>query len=218
MQPTVIITGGQGSLARALEDFFHLREPAWKILCPSRQELDVTNHNSIHPYLSEHPCDFLIAAAGKIADAPLAKLDETTWSELLSVNLRGAALCAKYASKVMLKRRCGHIVFLSSYSAHHPPMGQIAYASAKAGLEGLAKSLAREWGRANIRVNAIFPGFLDNRMTAAVSPDRREQVLETHCLERFNSEPAVAAFLHTLHTQMPHTSGQIFNLDSRILT
>lgn len=218
MEQTVIITGGQGSLARAMKDFFHLREPAWKILCPSRQELDVTDHESIQQYLSRYPCDFLVAAAGKIADAPLAKLDEKTWSELFSINLRGAGFCAKYASKSMLKRRQGHIVFLSSYSAKRPPIGQTAYASAKAGLEGLTKSLASEWGRANIRVNAIFPGFLENRMTTLVSPQRREQVLSEHCLERFNTELSVAAFLHTLHTQMPHTSGQIFNLDSRILT
>jgi 3-oxoacyl-[acyl-carrier protein] reductase len=54
-------------------------------------------------------------------------------------------------------------------------------------------------------------------MTANVSPDRQEEVKNMHCLQRYNTEESVAAFVHSLHTKLPHTSGQIFNLDSRIL-
>ena len=217
MGQQVVITGGQGSLAQAIRRYFLQQQPSWEIACPSRLELDVTEESSLQQYFSEHPCDFLIAAAGKIADQPLAKISATSWDQLINCNLRGAAYAAKFASKSMLKKRQGHVVFLSSYSAIRPPLGQVAYASAKAGLEGLTKSLAQEWGRANIRVNTILPGFLENRMTDQVSPERKDQVRSAHCLERFNTEEAVAAFLYTLHTQMPHTSGQIFNLDSRII-
>ena len=216
MGQQVVITGGQGSLAQSIRRFFEQQQASWQIACPSRQELDVTQESSIQQYFSEHPCDLLITAAGCIADQPLAKLSADTWDQLIDCNLRGAAFAAKFASKAMLKQRQGHIIFISSYSAVLPPVGQVAYASAKAGLEGLTKSLAQEWGRANIRVNAIMPGFLENRMTNEVSDARKDQVRSAHCLGRFNTENAVASFLYSLHTQMPHTSGQIFNLDSRI--
>jgi 3-oxoacyl-[acyl-carrier protein] reductase len=217
MGQKVVITGGQGSLAQTICQYFQQQQPSWQIHCPSRQELDVTQQSSLQQYFSEHPCDLLIAAAGMIADQPLAKISATTWDQLMQANLRGAAFAAKFASKSMLKQRQGHVIFITSYSSVQPPLGQVAYASAKAGLDGLTKSLAQEWGSANIRVNAIMPGFLENRMTSAVSTDRRDQVRSSHCLGRFNTEEAVAAFLHTLHTQLPHTSGQIFNLDSRII-
>lgn len=217
MGQQVVITGGQGSLAQSIRRYIEQQAPSWSIACPSRQELDVSQESSIQQYFSENPCDLLIAAAGCIADQPLAKVSPDTWDQLFDCNLRGAAFAAKHASKAMLKQRQGHIVFISSYSAVLPPMGQVAYASAKAGLVGLTKSLAQEWGRANIRVNAIMPGFLDNRMTSQVTDSRKEEVRSAHCLGRFNTEDAVAAFLYCLHTQLPHTSGQIFNLDSRII-
>lgn len=217
MAQTVVITGGQGSLAQALQASFRTQEPSWQILCPSRQELDVTDDAGMRAYFNAHACDLLIAAAGEIRDAPLAKITSTDWNRLLQSNLRGAAFAAKYASKHMLRKRCGHVIFIGSYSGFHPPIGQVAYASAKAALVGLTHSLAREWGSANIRVNLIVPGFLDNRMSSSVTAHRREELRHMHCLGRYNTEESVAAFVHSLHTQMAHTSGQIFNLDSRIL-
>ena len=116
----------------------------------------------------------------------------------------------------MVRARRGHLVFISSYSALHPPLGQAAYAAAKAGLLGLAKSLARELGPAGIRVNTILPGLLDTPMTAALPEERREQVRRDHLLDRFNTAEAAAQFLVHLHDRLPHTSGQVFQLDSRI--
>ena len=212
----VVVTGGGGSLAQAIALEFSLREPSWPCALPSRQELDVSHESEIKEYFQHQNCDLLIAAAGEIIDQPLWKLQECDWDRLLTSNLKGAALCAKWAGRQMLRRGGGHILFVSSFSALHPPLGQVAYASAKAGLLGLMKSLAKEWGSANIRVNAILPGFLENRMTENVSPERKQQVLQQHSLQRFNTEQAVAAFVHTLHTQMVHTSGQVFQLDSRV--
>jgi 3-oxoacyl-[acyl-carrier protein] reductase len=218
MEQHVVITGGQGSLAQSIAAFLQEKEPSWTICRPSRQELDVTQQSSLQEYFTNHSCDLLIAAAGEIADQPLAKVTSDTWDQLLQSNLRGAAFAAKFASKSMLKKRQGHVIFFTSYSAMQPPVGQVAYASAKAGLIGLTKSLAQEWGYANIRVNAIMPGFLENRMTTVVGDARKEQVRQAHCLGRFNTEDSVAAFIYSLHTQLIHTSGQIFNLDSRIIS
>jgi 3-oxoacyl-[acyl-carrier protein] reductase len=218
MSQTVILTGGQGSLAQVIAQYLAQEEPDWTLLTPSRAELDVSSEASISDFWKQHSCDLLIAAAGEVADAPLWKMTSSDWDRILHGNLRGAAFAAKCASRDMLKKRRGHIIFLSSYSAYHPPIGQVAYASAKAALLGLTRTLAKEWGPAQIRVNAILPGFLENRMTAHVTDSRKSEVLAQHCLRQFNTQHAVAAFIHTLHARMPYTSGQVFNLDSRVIS
>ena len=210
----VVITGGEGGLARAVHAAF--TAAGLEVLTPGRAELDVTDEAAVKDYFRRHSPDLLVCNAGITRDAPLAKLRETDWDQVLAVNLRGAARCAAAALKGMIRARAGHIVFISSYSALHPPAGQAAYAAAKAGLIGLAKSLAKETGPAGIRVNLILPGFLETRMTEDVSPERRGQVKSEHVLGRFNTPEAVAAFLVSLHLHLPHTSGLVFQLDSRV--
>ena len=209
----VVITGGEGTLARAIAAAFS--EAGYPVAAPARTELDVRDGAAIKDYFRQHSTALLVCNAGIARDAPLARLEETAWDEVLAVNLRGAALCAAAVLRNMIRMRAGHIVFLSSYSALHPPAGQAAYAAAKAGLIGLAKSLAKETGPAGIRVNVILPGFVETRMTRGVSEKRREQVKSEHALGRYNTPEAVAAFLLTLHAHLPHTSGQVFQLDSR---
>jgi 3-oxoacyl-[acyl-carrier protein] reductase len=210
----VVITGGEGGLGRALHAAFEKADHP--VLSPGHRELDVTDPDAVRDFFRLHEPELLVCNAGITRDAPLARLDEAAWDEVIAVNLRGAALCAAAASRSMLRARRGHIVFISSFSALHPPVGQAAYAAAKAGLIGLSKSLARELGPAGIRVNTILPGFLDTPMTAGLSDERREQVRRDHALGQFNTPDAVAAFLVHLHDHLPHTSGQIFQLDSRI--
>ena len=214
MSGLVVITGGEGTLARALATAFAAAGHA--VLSPGRRELDVTDENAVRAFFRDHSPELLICNAGLTRDAPLARLGEAAWDEVMAVNLRGAAACAAAASRGMVRARRGHLVFISSYSALHPPLGQAAYAAAKAGLLGLAKSLARELGPAGIRVNTILPGFLDTPMTAALPEERREQVRRDHLLDRFNTAEAAAQFLVHLHDRLPHTSGQVFQLDSRI--
>lgn len=210
----IVITGGNGGLARAISAAF--AEAGHRVSAPARDALDVTDAPAVKSWFAGRDIALLVCNAGLTRDTPLAKLGETAWDETLDANLKGAALCAAAAAKGMVRARDGHIVFVSSHSAIHPPAGQAAYAAAKAGLIGLCHSLARELGPANVRVNAILPGFLETPMTAGVSPGRRETVLRDHALGRFNTPEAAAAFLLHLHERMPHTSGQVFRLDSRV--
>jgi len=83
-------------------------------------------------------------------------------------------------------------------------------------LLGLTRALAAAHGARGIRVNAILPGFLDTRMTREVTARRREAVLGEHTLGCFNTPAAVAGFIRFLHEHLPHTSGQVFQLDSRL--
>ena len=212
---SIIITGGKGDLAKAL---VHVFSDQYQVLAPGRNELDVTSQHSIDTFFaSVDEAQLLICNAGACFDSLLLKMAESDWDKALDVNLKGAFLCTKAVARKMVKAKCGHIVFISSYSAFNPPIGQVNYAAAKSGLIGFAKSLAAELGAKNIRVNVIVPGWLETQMTASTSSGRHHEVKEKHALGTFNTPEAVAAFVKTLHDAMPYTSGQVFHLDSRIL-
>jgi len=212
--PLLVVTGGGGDMAGALAGRF--RDGGWRVEAPTRQEMDVSQPDLVREWFAAQDApELLVCAAGSTRDRLLARLDEADWDRVLGDNLGGAANCARVASKQMLRRRRGHIVFISSYSAIHPPAGQAAYAAAKAGLLGLARSLAKELGPAGIRVNTVLPGFLETKMTAVVPADRVDAVRAEHALGRFNRVEQVAEFLFFLQNSLPHTSGQVFSLDSR---
>lgn len=208
-----VITGGTGFLGRAVAAA--LQGPGWAIAAPGSAELDVRDRSAIARYVAERPVELLVCAAGITHDAPIARLSHEAWDETWAVNFAGAAACAAAVLPGMIERRVGHILFIASFSAFHPPAGQAAYAAAKAALAGLALDLAARHGPSNIRVNAILPGFLETPMTRSVSPKRRREILAAHVLGRFNTCERVAGFIHHLHHHLPHTSGQIFQLDSR---
>lgn len=211
-----LITGGEGDLASALGG--SLSNADMEVLAPDRCELNVVCGESVREYFAEvGEVDLLICNAGLTVDGMLARMGEDDWDEVMRVNLRGAFLCAREVARMMMKNRTGHIVFVSSFSAMHPPIGQVNYASAKAALLGLMKSMAQEFGSRNVRVNAILPGFLDTKMTSQLSSEVKQAALSKHTLGRFNTPEAVAEFVTCLHFRMPHTSGQVFNLDSRLV-
>ncbi|MEX1049136.1 MAG: SDR family oxidoreductase [Akkermansiaceae bacterium] len=208
-----VITGGEGTLAQAVAQA--LQDPAWEILAPSRTALDLRDQHAISRYFHQHQPELLVCAAGIIKDAPITKTTEQDWDEVFAVNFTAAVACARAALPGMIAQGCGHIIFISSFSALHPPAGQLAYATAKAALLGLMAELATHHGPDNIRVNCILPGFLETRMTAEVSTRRRQEILAAHALQRYNTVAAVGKFIRHLHHELPHTSGQVFQLDSR---
>jgi 3-oxoacyl-[acyl-carrier protein] reductase len=209
----VIITGGSGGLGKSIQR--HFLAVGWGVIALGRKDLDLGDQSAVEAFFSAQQCDLLICAAGMVKDQILAKMGESTWDELFEINYKAAERCALAAIAGMAKNGCGHIVFLSSHSAIHPPIGQVAYATSKAALLGLTRDLAVSVSSNRIRVNAILPGFLETPMTAEVSDVRRKEVLNAHVMGEFNSVDCVAEFIHFLHERMPFTSGQIFQLDSR---
>lgn len=189
-----------------------------EVLAPGRRDLDVGSEEAVKDYFAgAGDVGLLVCNAGVTVDRSLARMGEADWDEVMRVNLKGAFLCAREVSRGMIRRRGGSIVFVSSFSAIHPPVGQANYAAAKAGLLGMMKSMAQELSPRNVRVNAILPGFMETAMTAGLSGEVRQAVLKKHVLGRFNTPKAVAGFVTHLHFYMPHTSGQVFNLDSRVI-
>lgn len=215
-QRSALITGGKNGLGKAVADA--VRSAGMVVADPGSVDLNVSEADAVQAYMSGlNDLDLLVCNAGVTADKPLARMSEMDWERVMVVNLKGAFLCAREAANGMVKRRSGHIIFISSYSAVHPPAGQANYAASKAALIGLMNSMARELGPRNVRVNAILPGFLETRMTEGLSDAVREASKEKHVLGRFNTPDVVGDFVVHLHQLMPHTSGQIFNLDSRVL-
>lgn len=209
-----LITGGEGGLAQALraelETHHHI------VHAPSRGELDVTSTASITAaFLEILQLDLLVCNAGIVLDKTMASMSEEDFARVLDANLSGAFRTARAALKLMSRQRSGHIVFIGSFSALTGPIGQASYASAKAGLIALAQSLAREYGARNIRVNCILPGFMETKMTAHLNDDHRARFKQAHTLGRFNTVTEAARFIRFLDLAMPHTSGQVFSLDSR---
>lgn len=112
--------------------------------------------------------DILVTCAGVIRDNLVHKMTDADWDLVIDTHLKGTFLCAQAAQRPMVAKRWGKMVFLSSVSALGN-RGQVNYAAAKAGIQGIARTLAMELGSFNINVNAVAPGFVETRMTQAVA-------------------------------------------------
>ncbi len=104
--------------------------------------------------------DILVNNAGIVRGGPMEDHAEEDWDAVIGVDLKGVFLCSKYAARIMIPRKSGCIINISSVAAHEPGPGIGAYNAAKAGVIALTKQCAIEWGRHNIRVNSISPGLI----------------------------------------------------------
>ena len=119
------------------------------------------------------PVEVLVANAGITRDTLVLRMDDEAWHSVLDTNLTGAFRVAKRAMAKMIRLRRGRIVFMSSVGAFVGSPGQANYAAAKAGLVGMARSMAREVASRGITVNVVAPGLVDTDMLAALDGERR---------------------------------------------
>lgn len=120
--------------------------------------------------------DILVNNAGITRDGLIARMKEEDWDAILTTNLKGAFLCAKAASKTMMKKRWGRIINITSVIGFSGNAGQTNYAAAKAGLVGLAKSMAREYATRAITVNCVAPGYIQTDMTESLNTAAQEKI------------------------------------------
>lgn len=135
---------------------------------PQILKFHVGDSEQVQAALSKLPIDILVNNAGISKDGLLMRAKDADWQAVLETNLNGAFYCSRACSRHMIKQHWGRIINLSSIIGETGNAGQVAYASSKAGLLGLTKSLALELASRKITVNAIAPGLIKTDMTAGV--------------------------------------------------
>jgi 3-oxoacyl-[acyl-carrier protein] reductase len=156
--------------------------------------------------------DILVNNAGITRDTYLVRMSEEDWDAVLDVNLKGAFLFTRAVTKPMMKQRSGAIINMASIIGLIGNAGQCNYAASKAGLIALTKSVAKELASRNIRANAVAPGFIETKMTEALSEGVRKGMLEAIPLGRFGSAEDVAnAVVFLAGDASSYITGQVLN-------
>ena len=161
--------------------------------------------------------DGLVNNSGIARDKPLMMMEPTDWQDVIETNLIGTFNFCRAAIKPLMRQKGGDILNISSVSGVYGRPGQTNYAASKAGILGLTKSLAKEVGRFNVRVNAIAPGFIETEMTQTLTEKIKQEVLQEIPLGRFGEVQDVAKLAAFLLSGDRYITGQVFCLDGGLV-
>ena len=184
---------------------------------------DVTDQSSLDGAVTETTerfgrLDCAVANAGQSVDALLLRLKADTLERLLDVNLKSAFYLCAAAARPMMKQRSGAIVLVSSIVGLTGNAGQAAYAASKAGLLGLCKSVAKELGSRNIRVNAVAPGLIETAMTEKIPDAAREYLIRQSALGRPGTPEDVSGAVAFLCSDVAgYITGQTLVIDGGVV-
>jgi 3-oxoacyl-[acyl-carrier protein] reductase len=211
MSRSVLVTGGNRGIGLAIARRFAAAGDAVTVTSRSGEDIggitvarcDVRDAASVDAAFkaaeaAHGPVEIVVANAGITADQLLALMSEDEFTSVVDTNLTGAYRVAKRAVRPMMRQRRGRIIFISSVVGLLGSGGQANYAASKAGLVGMARSLARELGSRNITVNVVAPGFADTDMTAELSEDRKKAIVAGVPLGRIASADEVAGVVQFL--------------------
>ena len=159
---------------------------------------DISKHDQIENFLEEanllfkNKIDILINNAGITLDNLSIRMKESEWKSVIDINLTSTYLTSKFAIKKMLKNKSGKIINITSVVGHTGNIGQANYAASKSGIIGMSKSLALEYGKKNIKINCVSPGFIKSEMTDKISDSFKKTLQDKISLERFGLPEDVA--------------------------
>lgn len=158
--------------------------------------------------------DVLVNNAGINRDALLIRMKENQWDDVINTDLKSDFLTIKAAAMMMMKRKKGSIINVSSVVGITGNVGQVNYASAKAGVIGLTKACAKELAGRNIRVNAVAPGFIETDMTETIPDNLKEGMLRSIPLGRMGQAEEVAkAICFLASDDAEYITGQVLKVD-----
>ena len=158
--------------------------------------------------------DILVNNAGITRDALLVRMKETDFDEVVRVNLKGAYSFMQSAALVMMKRRYGRIINITSVVGQTGNAGQVNYAASKAGMIGMTMSAARELASRGVTVNAIAPGFIATDMTGSLPEKVKEKLMESIPVGRFGSvEDVAGAAVYLASADTGYVTGQVLSVN-----
>jgi 3-oxoacyl-[acyl-carrier protein] reductase len=208
---SVLVTGGNRGIGLAIARAFSAAGDKVAITYRSGEppeglfgvRCDVTDQAAVEAAFDsvesqQGPVEVLVANAGITRDKLLLRMAEDDFTVVLDTNLTGSYRVAKRAARSMLRARRGRLIFISSVVGLLGSAGQANYAASKAGLVGLARSLARELGSRNITANVVAPGFVSTDMTEALHEERRSEILAQVPLGRYATADEVATVVRFL--------------------
>ena len=235
----VLVTGASGGIGRAISLAFaaagwsvgvhyHRHKEAAEVTLTRvvaaggtgvLYEADICDSHAVQQmleaYCARTPAPSVFVCNAGIGGSSLVlKQREGDWIEILATNLTGTFHCLRAMAPPLLAHGGGSIVVIGSHAGFHGSMGQAAYAASKAGVIGLVKSAAQEWGKQNVRVNLILPGWQSTGLSEGTMPESSEWT--DHSLRRPPSMEEVAKTVLYL-AQLTDVSGQVWNCDSRNL-
>ncbi|WP_210470344.1 3-oxoacyl-ACP reductase FabG [Sporosarcina sp. 6E9] len=236
-----LITGGANGIGKVTAKRF-LEEGATVVISDVNEEAGNESVNELQQYgkisfiqadvsksedvvsmvqkiVSKHQTiDILINNAGITIDGFLTSMDEESWERVIAVNLSGVFNCTKAVVPVMMAHQSGVILNASSVVGIHGNIGQTNYAATKAGVIGMTKSWAKEFGPKGIRVNAIAPGFIATEMTAKVPPKVIELMKAQTPLRKLGQPEDIAAgYLYLASDDASFINGTILTIDGGLI-
>ena len=158
--------------------------------------------------------EILVNNAGITRDGLLLRMPDSDWQRVLEVNLSAAMILSRGVLRGMMKARWGRIVYVSSVVGHTGNPGQVNYAAAKAGLTGMAKSLASEVANRGITVNLVAPGFVDTEMTSGLKEEQKSALLSRIPIGRMGGPDEIAAAVRFLVSkEASYVTGQTLHVN-----
>lgn len=191
---------------------FGVEAEAYRFDVSNQEEVDENIAKIVEKY---GRIDILVNNAGITRDDLFIRMDADKWNAVINTNLNSAYYVTKPVVKVMMKQRSGAIVNMSSVVGVSGNIGQANYSAAKAGLIGFTKSLAKELGARNIRVNAVAPGFIATDMTKDLT--NTEEMMKFIPLKRMGTPEDIAAAVKFLTVDSTYVTGQVLEVDGGMI-